>query len=57
MSRRIVRSIPTPTNISFVQNHIAGETRSTPPASVVTTAARMRSGGSGVQKASKKTGS
>ena len=41
---RVQRSNPTPTNISFVQNHIAGETRSTPPASVVTTAARMPSG-------------
>ena len=45
VSRRTVRSIPTPTNISLVQNHIAGETRSTPPASVVVTAARIVSGG------------
>jgi hypothetical protein len=56
-NRRVKRSIPTPTNSRLVQNHISGETRSTPPARVVVTAARMLSGGSGVQNDSKKTGS
>jgi len=43
--------MPTPTNIIFVQNHSPGDTRSTPPASVVVTAARIVSGGCGVQNA------